>query len=53
MRPLTEPEMEKVFAKLHTFVGASVKQLVDRPDELYCFRLHQQRVYYASEAIGA
>ena len=28
-----------------------MKQLIDRPDGTYCFRLHRSRVYYASEAV--
>lgn len=29
--------------------GKNVVHLVDRDDELYCFRLHRDRVYYVSE----
>ena len=28
-----------------------MKQLIDRPDEVHCFRLHRQKVYYASESV--
>jgi hypothetical protein len=27
-------------------IGRNIKQLIDRPDEPYCFRLHKDRVYY-------
>ncbi len=30
-------------------VGENVRLLIDRPDGLYCFRLHKDRIYYASE----
>lgn len=32
-------------------IGDNVKQLIDRPDDVYCLRLHRGRVYYASESI--
>lgn len=43
--------MEKVFSKLHSFIGGNVKSLIDRPDELYCFRLQKNKVYYVSEQL--
>ena len=27
-------------------VGENIKLLIDRPDGVYCFRLHKDRVYY-------
>jgi hypothetical protein len=27
-------------------IGKNVKYLIDRDDEKYCFRLHNDRVYY-------
>jgi len=51
MRPLTEDEMKVFFEKLAKYIGRNIKQLVDRNDEEYCFRLHHDRVYYVSESI--
>ncbi|KAL1933031.1 hypothetical protein VTP01DRAFT_8709 [Rhizomucor pusillus] len=51
MRPLTTKETETLFAKLAKYIGPNIKHLIDRPDEPYCFRLHKDRVYYASEAM--
>ena len=31
----------------HRFsIGRNIKNLIDRKDEQYCFRLHKDRVYY-------
>eukprot|EP01104_Vermistella_antarctica_P006380 TRINITY_DN17087_c0_g1_i1.p1 TRINITY_DN17087_c0_g1~~TRINITY_DN17087_c0_g1_i1.p1 ORF type:complete len:212 (+),score=23.91 TRINITY_DN17087_c0_g1_i1:96-638(+) len=51
MRPLTEEETRVVFEKLAKYVGRNIRHLIDRQDELYCFRLHKERVYYMSETI--
>ena len=51
MRPLTEEETRIFFEKLHQFIGANIKQLLERPDEHYVFRLHNQRVYYLPEKL--
>lgn len=40
-----------VFEKLYKFVGKNIKNLVDRPDEPYCFRLQKNRVYYVRESL--
>lgn len=32
-------------------IGENIKNLIDRPDGPYCFRLHKDRVYYVSEEI--
>jgi len=32
-------------------VGGNLEQLVNRPDERYCFRYMDQRVYYVSERL--
>jgi 60S ribosome subunit biogenesis protein NIP7 len=51
MRPLTDEETKVLFEKLAKFIGENVKQLIDRPDEPYCFRLHENRVFYCSERL--
>ncbi|EDQ84598.1 uncharacterized protein MONBRDRAFT_34642 [Monosiga brevicollis MX1] len=51
MRPLTEEETTIFFEKLTKYIGANVKLLIDRPDGLYVFRLHRDRVFYVSDAI--
>uniref|UniRef100_A0AAQ4PM99 NIP7 nucleolar pre-rRNA processing protein n=1 Tax=Gasterosteus aculeatus aculeatus TaxID=481459 RepID=A0AAQ4PM99_GASAC len=51
MRPLTDEETKTMFEKLSKYIGENIKILVDRPDGSYCFRLHNDRVYYMSEKI--
>ena len=51
MRPLTEEETKTFFEKLSKYIGENIKQLIDRSDGTYCFRLHRERVYYVSERI--
>ncbi|KAJ4459578.1 putative 60S ribosome subunit biogenesis protein NIP7 [Paratrimastix pyriformis] len=51
MRPLTEEETKVFFEKLSKYIGRNISQLIDRKDEEYCFRLHRDRVYYASERL--
>ncbi|KAK9681200.1 ribosome biosynthesis protein nip7 [Basidiobolus ranarum] len=51
MRPLTEEETKTFFEKLAKYIGRNITHLIDRSDEAYCFRLHNDRVYYVSEAI--
>lgn len=51
MRPLTEDELRLILEKLGTFIGPNVKQLIDRPDGSYCFRLQKDRVYYVYESL--
>uniref|UniRef100_F6ZQP1 60S ribosome subunit biogenesis protein NIP7 homolog n=1 Tax=Ornithorhynchus anatinus TaxID=9258 RepID=F6ZQP1_ORNAN len=51
MRPLTEEETRTMFQKLAKYIGENIQLLVDRPDGTYCFRLHNERVYYVSEKI--
>ena len=51
MRPLTEEELGLFIEKLRRYIGAGVKQLVERSDEPHVFRLHNQRVYYVGEAL--
>uniref|UniRef100_A0A8C6Z3E6 Nucleolar pre-rRNA processing protein NIP7 n=1 Tax=Nothoprocta perdicaria TaxID=30464 RepID=A0A8C6Z3E6_NOTPE len=51
MRPLTEAETRAVFEKLGKYIGENIQLLVERPDGTYCFRLHRDRVYYASEKL--
>ena len=40
-----------VFEKLYKFIGKNIKNLIDKPDEPHCFRLHKQRVFYVKESI--
>jgi len=49
MRPLTDDETKLVFEKLSKYIGSNVHRLIERSDGLYCFRLHNNRVFYASE----
>jgi 60S ribosome subunit biogenesis protein NIP7 len=51
MRPLTEEETKLFFDKLSKYIGENIRQLIDRTDGSYCFRLHRERVYYVSETI--
>lgn len=32
-------------------IGDNIKLLIDRPDGVYCFRFHKDRVYYVAEDI--
>lgn len=49
MRPLTEEETKTMFEKLAKYIGRNIKNLIDRSDAIYCFRLHKNWVYYVSE----
>ncbi|CAN7985526.1 unnamed protein product [Ixodes hexagonus] len=51
MRPLTDEETRAFFDKISKYIGENIKLLIDRPDGLYCFRLHRDRVYYVSETM--
>ncbi|XP_035867984.1 60S ribosome subunit biogenesis protein NIP7 homolog isoform X1 [Phyllostomus discolor] len=51
MRPLTEEETRVMFEKIAKYIGENLQLLIDRPDGTYCFRLHNDRVYYVSEKI--
>jgi len=51
MRPLAEDETKLFFDKLSKYIGENIRQLIDRSDGSYCFRLHRERVYYVSETI--
>ncbi|KAJ3118973.1 ribosome biosynthesis protein nip7 [Phlyctochytrium bullatum] len=51
MRPLTEEEVKTLFEKLAKYIGRNIAQLIDRPDEPHCFRLHKDRVYYVSDEL--
>ena len=51
MRPLTEDETRVFFEKLSKYIGENIKDLIDRSDGVYCFRLHRERVFYVSERI--
>ncbi|RWS03526.1 60S ribosome subunit biogenesis protein NIP7-like protein [Dinothrombium tinctorium] len=48
MRPLTEDETKLVFEKLTKYIGDNVRQLLQRSDGNYCFRMQKDRVYYCS-----
>jgi len=51
MRPLTDEETRVFFEKLASFLGKNVGALLDRGGDPYCFRLHDDRVYYMSERV--
>jgi len=51
MKHLSEEKMKLVFEKLTKYIGTNVKNLIDRPDGIYCFREKKERVYYLSEKI--
>eukprot|EP00397_Hematodinium_sp_SG-2012_P031645 GEMP01033624.1.p1 GENE.GEMP01033624.1~~GEMP01033624.1.p1 ORF type:complete len:181 (-),score=16.35 GEMP01033624.1:1474-2016(-) len=51
MRPLSDEETRVVFEKLKSYLGANLRQLIDRPDETYVFRLQKDRVFYVSEKV--
>ena len=44
-------ELQLVLEKLVKFIGKSVRNVVERGDEKYCFRLHKNRVYYVREQL--
>ena len=37
--------------KLYKYIGKNIKNLIDRPDEPYCLRLHSNRVYNVRESL--
>ncbi|KAK2948166.1 putative 60S ribosome subunit biogenesis protein NIP7 like protein [Blattamonas nauphoetae] len=51
MRPLSDQETKTLFEKLSKYIGRNLKYMIDREDEKYCFRLHNDRVYYVSERL--
>eukprot|EP01098_Paradermamoeba_levis_P007445 TRINITY_DN3078_c0_g2_i2.p1 TRINITY_DN3078_c0_g2~~TRINITY_DN3078_c0_g2_i2.p1 ORF type:complete len:194 (-),score=55.00 TRINITY_DN3078_c0_g2_i2:421-963(-) len=51
MRPLTEEETKVFFEKLAKYIGRNIKYLIDRKDGEYCFRLHNDRVFYVKEEL--
>ena len=51
VRSLTEEELKIFFEKLAKYIGRSIKNLIDRSDATYCFRLHNQHVYYVNEKV--
>ncbi|XP_011155616.1 60S ribosome subunit biogenesis protein NIP7 homolog [Solenopsis invicta] len=51
MRQLSEEKTKLVLEKLTKYIGPNVKNLVDRPDGIYCFREKKDRVYYVSEKL--
>lgn len=51
MWPLTEEETRVMFEKIAKYMGENLQLLVDSPDGTYCFRLHNDRMYYVSENI--
>ena len=40
-----------VLEKLFKFVGKGIKNIVEPKDELHCFRLHNDRIFYVREAL--
>ena len=46
MRSLNEDETKKLFAKLSKYIGANTKHLIERKDEEWCFRFHNNRIWY-------
>ena len=44
-------ETRVVLEKLFKFVGKGIKNIVEPKDELYCFRLHNDRIFYVREAL--
>jgi 60S ribosome subunit biogenesis protein NIP7 len=48
---LAMQELQLVLEKLVKFIGKSVRNVVEREDEKYCFRLHKNRVYYVRESL--
>jgi UPF0113 Pre-PUA domain len=44
-------ELQQVLEKLVKFIGKNVRNVVEREDEKYCFRLHKNRVYYVRETL--
>ena len=51
MRPLSEEETKMFFEKLANYIGSNIKFLIEREDEDHVFRLHKQKVYYASATL--
>ncbi|KAL0206948.1 hypothetical protein P9112_012659 [Eukaryota sp. TZLM1-RC] len=51
MRPLSEDETRTMFEKLAKYIGENLKHLIERSDGMYCFRLHENRVYYFNESL--
>ncbi|CAI2166424.1 16063_t:CDS:2 [Funneliformis geosporum] len=51
MRQLTEDETKVFFEKLAKYIGRNIVHLIDRSDETYYFRLHNDKVYYMSEEL--
>ncbi|GES86953.1 60S ribosome subunit biogenesis protein nip7 [Rhizophagus clarus] len=47
MRPLTEDETKVFFEKLSKYIGRNIVHLIDRSDETYYFRLHQDKLLEA------
>lgn len=48
MRELTEEETKAFFEKLSKYIGRNISYLIERPKEPHVFRLHKERVFYAS-----
>ncbi len=48
MRPLTAPETKTLFAKLASYTGDSLKNLIAPLDngDRWVFRMHRDRIYY-------
>jgi hypothetical protein len=44
-------ETKAVFEKLYKFIGKNIKNLIDRPNDPHCFRLHKNKVFYVKEKL--
>lgn len=51
MRPLTPEETRIFFEKLANYIGRSIKHLLDAKGGKFCFRMHNDRVYYLRKDI--
>ena len=52
MRNLTEDETKRFFEKLAKYIGANTKHLIERKDEPWCFRFHNNRIWYMPQRIA-
>lgn len=46
MRPLSTEETRIFFEKLAKYIGKNITLLLERKDREFCFRVHQNKVYY-------
>lgn len=48
---MTQEEIHVMFEKIAKYIGENLQLLVNRTDGTYCFRLHNDWVYYVSEIL--